>query len=83
MSLLCNSRKSSNTGNHFAYFILPGLIPSLMLQVSVWGNNYQMACVDGPPSEEMMQLKEWLSENTPTKPHPTSMLSYEYIYGLR
>ena len=39
-------------------------------KISVWSNNYQMACVDGEPIKEMKQMMKWLPKNVPPLPHP-------------
>ncbi len=48
---------------------LPPLPPP---QVSVWSNNYRKAVLAGEKAdEEMEQLMEWLSKNTPTGTQPS------------
>jgi aminoglycoside phosphotransferase (APT) family kinase protein len=47
-------------------------------QISVWSNNYRMACVDGEPGAEMERLMDWLPGNIPPEPHPITIVHGDY-----
>ena len=54
--------------NTVQYYVVQ--ILHIYKKISVWSNNYQMACVDGEPIKEMKQMMKWLPKNVPPLPHP-------------
>lgn len=59
--------------DRLAQFVAPHSCSTVYLQISVWSNNYRMACIHNVSCVEMENLMEWLPVNIPPGPHPITI----------